>query len=223
MFRDDRDAMVHQLDTLTRESEQLRRENAAMRNDLLAMQRGAPMVQFNPYKSDASWLTPGQRAALSHHGIQPFPVWAMALLHIVTFGLFPLIHFGLQHDRLPHALPDDPTAGKAIGFSFIPLFNLWYWNFFNSLRLCDRLDLQYRIRGLTPKAPKGLMIACSILTVHPYLYALVGWLFLWPFGVCFLQHAINGVATLGPMADPAAPSPPAPLDTSRPPAGLLPR
>ena len=42
--------------------------------------------------------------------------------------------------------PDDPSAGKAIGFLFIPIFNL-YWTFVVWLRLVDRINFQFRLRG----------------------------------------------------------------------------
>src|SRR5258708_7210986 len=124
MYRDDRDAMQHQLHSLSKQSEALTRDNAAMREQLLSAQRGggSHMPQL-VYQRDVNSLTPGERAALSHHGIREFPVWAVGLLNVFTLGLFPLIHFGLMHDQLPRAAHNDPTAAKAIGFSFIPYFH----------------------------------------------------------------------------------------------------
>lgn len=222
MFRDDKEAMVHRVDSLSREADHLRVENDRMREELMAIQRGAASAQpgYNLYSVDPSYLTAGQRAAFSHHQLTAFPVWAVGLLHVLTFGLFPLIHFGLQHDKLPQLQANDPSAGKAIGFHFIPYFN-FYWIFFNSMRLADRLNLQFKLRGAEPTAPKGLMVAASVMSVIPYL----GWFLLgpimWTVGACVMQSAINRLVALGAVADPAAPT--AALDPfAEPPAGLLP-
>jgi hypothetical protein len=220
MYRDDRDAMIQRSEALAREAEGLRDDNRAMREELLALHRAglASSPMYNVYATDVANLSPGERAALSYHTVTRFPVWAIALLHLFTFGLFPLIHFGLQHDKLPQVLPNDPTAGKAIGFSFIPYFN-FYWVFFNSIRLADRLNLQLRLRGLPADAPRGLMVACSVLGVIPYVNILIGFPILWTIGVCALQSAVNRVAALGPLA---AGGPPALDPYAQPPAGLLP-
>ena len=93
-----------------------------------------------------------ERARLAAHSLRPFPVWLVGVLNLITFGLFPFIHFGLMHDKLPKAASNDPSAGKAIGFQFIPYYNL-YWIFFQSLRLCDRLTLQLKLRGRQDRAP----------------------------------------------------------------------
>jgi hypothetical protein len=216
MYRDDQNAMIQKADSLSREADVLRAENAAMRDQLLAVQRGAMAPPaFNLYQADVSYLSAGDRVALSHHGLTQFPAWAVALLNVFTLGLFPLIHFGMLHDRMPQAAPNDPSSGKAIGFSFIPYFN-FYWVFFNSMRLCDRLNLQLRLRGQAPTAPKGLMIACSVFTVIPYLNLLIGLPIMWTIGAALLQSSVNQVAALGPLpadgipraADPYAQPPP---------------
>ena len=200
MFRDDKEAMVHRVDSLSREADVLRTENTKMREELIAIQRGTATSQpgYNIYAVDPNQLDAGTRAALAEHHLTPFPVWAVAILNLLTFGLFPMIHFGLQHDKLPAAHPNDPSAGKAIGFTFIPYFNL-YWVFFNSMRLADRLNLQYKLRGRDPEAPKGLMVACSVFGVIPYINFLIGWPIMWTIGVCFLQSSINKLCALGPL------------------------
>ncbi|MSP56700.1 MAG: hypothetical protein EXR69_14030 [Myxococcales bacterium] len=225
MFRDDRNAMVHQVDSLSREADKLRMENQAMREQLLAAQRGTSQPVFNVYQIDASYLAPGDRTALSHHSVQPFPVWAAGLLHFVTFGIFSAVHFNLIHDRLPKAMHNDPAGAKAVGFSFIPFFNCWYWSFFSSMRLADRLNLQFRLRGERPRAPKGLVLASSILSVHPYFFLLIGWPILWTIAVCMLQSAVNRVAAMEPFVGAQAgqgATLPALDPYAQPPAGLLP-
>jgi hypothetical protein len=140
-------------------------------------------------------LPPAEQAIFAHHSLRPFPVWLVGVLNVITFGLFNLIHFGLMHDRLPRIARDDPSAGKAIGFQFIPLFNL-YWMFFNSLRFTDRLNLQYRLRGLPNKVPRGFITACCIVSVVPDIN-IVGILVLWTIGACMLQSAVNELTKLG--------------------------
>ena len=44
-----------------------------------------------------------------------FRIWIVnLLLTIVTLGIFPIIHFGLIHGKLPRNRRDDPTAGAAV-------------------------------------------------------------------------------------------------------------
>ena len=223
MYRDDSDAIRHQLETTNKEAETLRSENDAMRQQLLAMRRGDIQVApaANVYAGNLAQLSPGERVALSQNQVEAFPVWATGILHVITLGLFSLIHFGRIHGQLPRATDNDPSAAKSIGFTFIPYFN-FYWVFFNSMRLAERLNLQLRLRNEEPDAPWSMMIACSVLTVIPYINLLIGIPILWTIGVCLLQHSVNKVAALGPAALPAgAPVGPALPDYSRPPAGLI--
>ncbi len=207
-YRDDREALQHRADAVAREAEQLRAENAAIR-EMVGKEQGFLLPTSLPpgavYRMDIRALPLAERARLAAHTVRPFPVWAAGLLNIVTLGLFSLIHFGLQHDRLPRAAHNDPSAGKAIGFQFIPYYNL-YWIFFNSMRLCDRLTLQLRLRGRTDKAPRGLMIAACIVTVIPYL-GLLALPILWTVVACMLQATVNKVAALSPTEWDATPSP----------------
>ena len=222
MYRDDRDAIRHQLEVTNREADTLRLENDAMRNELLALRRGEVSPQLlgpSVYAQSVAHLTPGDRAAMSHHQLEAFPVWATAILHVLTFGLFSLIHFGRVHGRLPRAMDNDPSTGRSIGFTFIPYFNL-YWIFFNSIRLTERLNLQLRLRNERPQAPGGLMVACSVLTLIPYVNIAIAIPILWTIGVCLLQSAVNRVAELGPVAG-VGPAQPELPDYSKPPQGLI--
>jgi len=146
------------------------------------------------YKFDM--IPPDQRERYMAHSLRTFPVWAVGVLNVFTLGIFNLIHFGLMHDRLPRVAHDDPSAGKAIGFQFIPFFN-YYWIFFNSLRFTDRINLQYRLRGRPDRVPRGFVMACCIVFVIPYIGALVGLLVLWTIAACMLQTAVNELATYG--------------------------
>jgi hypothetical protein len=201
MFRSDRDALAQQVEEMREEQAQLRAQNDAMRRDLLARRqqvpdaRGGIGVHGNVYKTGIDELTPGDRAALAHHELEAFPVWATLLLHYLTLGLFSLVHISSLHGRLPQAERDDPSAAKAVGFSFIPYFNL-YWVFFNPLRLADRINLQLRLRGLPAGVPRGLVLTCSVVSMIPYLGWLLGVFVLWPIAVAYFRSAANTLAAL---------------------------
>ena len=205
MYRDDQEALQQRADALTREAERLRQENEAMRQAVGRAQAGVPgpstAIALPPnavYQLvDMRALPLEERARLAMHSVRPFPVWLVGLLNVLTLGLFPLIHFGMLHDRLPRASHNDPSAGKAIGFQFIPYFNL-YWVFFSALRLCDRLNLQLKLRGRTATAPRGLAVAACVLTVIPYVNVVIGIPILWTVTACMLQSTVNQVARLSP-------------------------
>jgi hypothetical protein len=93
--------------------------------------------------------TPG-----SVHQLTSFPVAAVILLHYITCGIFSLIWLNLMHGKLPRVRSDDPSAGRAIGFCFIPFYNL-YWIFFTYRRLCLRIDEQRNLYGLPPSNLSG--------------------------------------------------------------------
>jgi hypothetical protein len=196
MFRSDRDALAQEVEDLRREKALLDAENQAMRTDLLARHREAPQrIPGGIYKAGVASLGPGERAALSRHELKALPVWAALLAHFATFGMFSLVHMGLQHDRLPQIERDDPSAVKAIGLSFLPYYNL-YWVIFNTMRLTDRINLQYRLRGLPDAVPRGFLLLASIIGVIPYLNVLFGVFIFWPFAVFYLQQAVNRLAEL---------------------------
>lgn len=204
MYRDDQEATLARAEAATKEADQLRRENEAMRVALVHQPAPAlptyvtmpPSMLYAP-GFDVRMLPIPERARLAQHSLRPFPVWAVGVLNVLTFGIFPLIHFSSMHDRLPQGAANDPSGGKAIGFSFIPYFNL-YWCFFNALRLSDRLTLQARLRGLSDRAPRGLLTAACILTVIPYVNFLIGIPILWTIAACSLQSSVNRIAALPP-------------------------
>lgn len=83
---------------------------------------------------------------------------AGAVFLSIFVPFFSLIFYGIVHGQLPRRRSDDPTTGKAIGFMFIPFFNI-YWMCFFWVRLCTRInDEQMRV-GQPPTAPRGLIIA----------------------------------------------------------------
>ncbi len=180
---------------MSREADLLRHENEAMRLAVSNKQQ-AHLVLPNAsiYRADHRLQPMAERSRLAAHSMSTFPIWAVGVLNVVTFGIFPFIHFGLMHNRLPRAAHNDPSAGKAIGFQFIPYFG-YYWIFFSSLRLSDRLNLQLKLRNRRERAPKGLLIGACVVTVIPYV-GLLAIPTIWTVAVCLLQSTANKVAEL---------------------------
>ena len=145
---------------------------------------------YNPV-FDLSRLSDEQRSVFRQHQFtHTFSIDAVIGMHFVTLGLFTLIYFGLKHSKLPMIRHDDFKAGKAIGFMFIPFFNL-YWQFRFWLRLVDRVNFQLSLRGLPPTISRSLMLATIIVSLIPVanLAALVMYL------VCItqIQHGCNKI------------------------------
>ena len=194
MYRDERDAMLARLDALSKTEQQ----NEAMGRELLELRRALATTPVGDlYTNGIQHVGPGERAALGAHQLEEFPVWAAGLLHLCTFGLFSLIFYGIQQGRMPRAAANDPTTGQAIGYQFIPFFNL-YWMFFSPLRLCDRITLQYRLRGQRDEAPRGMVLASAIVSVIPYI-GIISMFVLWTISTCLLQAKINKLIALGPV------------------------
>lgn len=197
MFRDDVGALALQNEELRREVERLRVEGAAMRRALVAIQRGDhPELVPTPatlYGGDLSGLPDGLRAAYAQHGLTPTPAWQIALLHVLTFGISSVVHFSRMSERLPQLSQDDPNALKAaLGF-FIPYYNL-YWLFAFPLRMTDRINLQFRLRGKEPPLSRTMMVIAGIITIPLYFLFPIAWLIpAWR-----AQRAVNALCALGP-------------------------
>lgn len=123
--------------------------------------------------------------------LKEFPVAGAVLLHIFTLGIFSLIYYGITHSKFPKIKSDDFSAGKAIGFRFIPFFNL-YWRFVFDLRLVDRINLQLRLRNIKHEVPRSLILTNRILGLIPYLNILT-LLIISPICVGVIQSGINKV------------------------------
>lgn len=126
--------------------------------------RKAPGI-YDPY-FDLSSLSDRQRSEFRRHQLPAFSTDGVMILHLLTMGIFTLIYFGLMHSKLPMIKHDDFKARRAIGFCFIPFFNL-YWVFRCWLRLVDRVNFQTTIRGLAPTISRRLMLATVIVSVIP--------------------------------------------------------
>jgi len=135
-----------------------------------------------------------------HRFSTEFPTVLVILLHFFTLGIFTLFYFGFKHSQLPKVKQDDFGAGKAIGFSFIPFFNL-YWMFRFWLRLVDAVNFQYRLRGKqTPisRATAMAAIILMVLSIIPYFGFFpwfVGFAILLPIVLAQMQIATNTLAS----------------------------
>jgi len=127
------------------------------------------------------------------HQFTKFPVAAAILLHYLTFGIFTFIWLNLMHGKLPRVRPDDPSAGRAVGFCFIPFFNL-YWIFFTYRRLCVRVDEQRELYGLAPSKLKGIATTACIFQVIPYINVLIGLTIVVPIFLGMMQSSVNQLA-----------------------------
>ncbi|MBW3013055.1 hypothetical protein KY325_00985 [Candidatus Woesearchaeota archaeon] len=141
---------------------------------------------------DVKKLGPSQKKEFSRNRLTTFSPALAIILHFITLGIFTWIYYGIQHGRLPRVHPGDFGAGKAIGFSFIPFFNI-YWMFIFWLRLVDRVNFQAKLRNKQPRIEKGLMLATLIVGLIPYVGAF-SFLILYPVCIGIIQSAINELA-----------------------------
>jgi hypothetical protein len=156
---------------------------------------GVPPVQAGP---------PGYvPAPAGGHQLSSFPVALVILLHYLTCGIFSLIWLNLLHGKLPRVRPDDPSAGRAVGFCFIPFYNL-YWIFFTYRRLCLRVDEQRNLYGLPPGNLCGMATTNCIFQVIPYINILIGYTIITPIFIGLMQSSVNQLvaqsATTAPRA-----------------------
>ena len=66
------------------------------------------------------------------------------------------------------------TPGQAVGYCFIPFYNIFYWQFVSNLGLCEAINRTLAAQGKPPRAPKGLAIAACVSQLIPYCNLLVG-------------------------------------------------
>jgi hypothetical protein len=154
-------------------------------------------VVLDPYSRmfNVAQLSEEQRLPYSQHQLQEFPTWAVIVLSIVTLGIFGVVYHGMKHSKLPKVRPDDFGAGKAIGFLFIPFFNL-YWTFVFWNRLADRINFQYKLRAAPPPVSRDLAIWTNITGIAGS-FIFFTWL-AWPILACIsaaqIQNAANDLA-----------------------------
>jgi len=142
---------------------------------------------------DVNRLSAAQRESYKKNQfLETFSVGGAIALQIVTLGIFTTIYMGLKHGKLPQVRSDDPSAGKAIGFMFIPFFNFYWWFFF-WLRTVDRINFQFRLRGQPAPISRSLTLASAIVAIIPYA-TFVSLLVLFPILISQMQNAINQLA-----------------------------
>jgi len=142
-------------------------------------------------------------AAASPHQLTAFPVAVAVLLHYVTFGIFTLVWLNLMHGKMCRVRADDPSAGKAVGFCFIPFFNL-YWIFFTYRRLCLRVAEQRGLYGLPPGNLRGLATTACIFQVIPYINFLLSYTLITPIFIGMMQSSVNQLARTSATTAPRA-------------------
>jgi type II secretory pathway pseudopilin PulG len=135
------------------------------------------------------------------HQLTRFPVAAVIILHYLTCGIFGIVWLNLMHGKLPRVRPDDPTAGRAVGFCFIPFFNL-YWIFFTLRRLCLRVDEQRSLYGLPPSNLRGLATTACVFQVIPYVNVLLGLTIMFPVFLGVMQSSVNQLAVTSATTQP---------------------
>jgi len=118
-----------------------------------------------------------------------FPIWALVLLHYLTLGVFSMVWVNLYHGSLSRERADDPTAGQAVGYLFVPIYGL-YWIFFTHLRLCERLYRDQIMAGLARPNLRAFALWCCIVEVVPYVNFL-GTLITYPVLAGLLQHRLS--------------------------------
>jgi hypothetical protein len=124
------------------------------------------------------------------HGLMETSVVLMYVLSFLTLGIYPFFHFNMMHGALPKVRPNDPSAGTAIGFDFIPLFNI-YWIIFVHLRLVDRVNEQRRLAGLPESGIRGFLVTAIVFHFIPILNFAAPILFLIYYG--WLQSGVKEV------------------------------
>jgi Protein of unknown function (DUF2510) len=152
---------------------------------------------IDPYNKmfNVAALNEQQRQAYMQNTLTEFPTWAVLVLSILTLGIFGTIYHGLKHSKLPLIKSDDFMAGKGIGFLFIPFFNL-YWQFPFWLRLCDRINFQYRLRGAPDPVSKDLALWTIITGLAGYVivFTFIAWPVLACISAAQIQSAANKLA-----------------------------
>ncbi|MDG2244808.1 MAG: GYF domain-containing protein [Flavobacteriales bacterium] len=138
---------------------------------------------------DVNTLTEEERTKFSKHNFSDeLGVGVCILLHFITCGFFTTIYSGLKYSNLPEIKQDDFGAGQAIGFMFIPFFNL-YWIFIFWRTLAQRINFQFKLRGKAAPVSLGLATTYCILMFIPYLGWFVNALIIAPILLSQIQGA----------------------------------
>lgn len=95
------------------------------------------------------------------------------------------------------------SPGEAVGFLFVPFYNL-YWMFVASGGLCDALDYLLRSAGSPHKAPKTVSLLACIFQLVPYLNSFVA-PFMWFFFMFTFDRAARALESAAASGSGASP------------------
>lgn len=144
----------------------------------------------------ALMLSGDDEAAMAGAGIVCFSyvpmIFAVVMLAILVYKMWAAIQAG----------PARTTPGKAVGFLFIPLFNL-YWMFQAYWGWTVDYNRYVTEAGITaPRAPQGVALTFCILAICgiiPFVGILVGLINL-VLMIIFLNAAVNGINAIAAAA-----------------------
>ena len=146
-------------------------------------------VDFYDDRFNFNSLSDEERNRCMQISCKHFPVGAGIILHYLTFGIFTFFNLGLKHNYFPKLNRDDFDAGKAIGFMFIPFYNL-YWIFMFYIELGKKINFQFKIRGFKPPVPIGFLKFYLIMLFIPCINILYFIIFR-PIVYGIIQSSVN--------------------------------
>ena len=165
----------------------------------------------NPYAAPAAGsLEPsiGNRGDISFApytaaGMRKLYWWGMGLSATLVFmgvGFILLLILQYRAWKMIQSIKPRTTPGKAVGFQFIPFFNI-YWNFVVSIGLAEGLNSFNQQSGLTSRRVSiglakalPIMILVQIIPILGY-FVLVAWI------VCLLIYMHQVAYTAADMID----------------------
>ena len=133
------------------------------------------------FPGDASVSSPAQAGTREqqlarvgqHDVLRPLPLVALVLLHYLTLGVFSFFWITGLIGVLPKTRTNDPSSAKAIGLSFVPFYNL-YWFFIVYPRLATRMNAVSAKYNLPQLVPVPLAYVVCLLIVVPAAMATAG-------------------------------------------------
>ena len=119
---------------------------------------------------DVATIPEDERERLGRHTLplSPLTTATFILLSIVSLGILPTAWFARMHRCLPRITRRDLGGAKALLFSFVPIL-AFYGKFVVWLQLTDRVNLQYRLRGLPPPVERERIQRWLIFRLIPFV------------------------------------------------------
>jgi hypothetical protein len=113
-------------------------------------------------------------------------------LNIITLGLFCFFSTASKHGKFNKLRQDDITGGAAVGFLFVPFYNL-YWLFKMQLLLVKRINFQFKLRNQPPPLSASLATIACIGSCIPFIQY-ISFLIIFPIYYYQVQTACNRLA-----------------------------